>query len=254
MKIAVIGGTGLIGKKLVNRLSAAGHDVLAASPATGVNTITGEGLEEALSKTDTVVDVTNPPFFKGESALEFFETSGHNLLAAAAKAGVKHYLVLSIVGTERLQQSDYFQAKQVQENLVRGSGIPYTIVHSTQFFEFVGAIARAGVEGENYRIPKAFIQPIAADDLVDELAAIVLDKPANGMVEVAGPQKFRMDELVRQYLAGIQDERMVIADAGAAYFGAVLNDASLIPGEGARLGTTRFEEWISQPENQRLFK
>lgn len=254
MKIAVIGGTGLIGKKLVNKLTALSHEVVAASPASGVNTITGEGLNDALNGVTVVVDVTNPPFFKGESAIEFFETSGRNLLAAAAKAGVKHHVVLSVVGTGGLQASGYFRAKQAQENLVKLSGIPYTIIHSTQFFEFVGAIARAGIQGDIIRMPPAFIQPIASDDVVAAMADIIAADPVNSTIEIAGPEKFRMDELVRKYLAVMKDERDVITDMKALYFGAELNEGSLVPAEGSRKGAMRYEEWIGQPENQRLFK
>lgn len=254
MKIAVIGGTGLIGKKLVNKLTGMGHEVVAGSPATGINTITGEGIDAALSGASVVVDVTNPPLFKGESALEFFETSGNNLLAAAIRAGVKHHVVLSVVGTEGLQDSAYFRAKLAQENLVRQSGIPFTIIHSTQFFEFVGAIARSGLQGEVIRMSPAFIQPIASDDVVAAMADIIAGDPVNGMVDIAGPEKFRLDELVRKYLLVMKDEHEVITDEQALYFGTTLNDGSLVPGEGTRTGAVYYEDWIGRPENQRLFK
>jgi uncharacterized protein YbjT (DUF2867 family) len=254
MKIVVIGGTGLIGRKLVDWLISLGHEVTAASPASGVNTITGEGLDEALKDAAVVVDVTNPPLFKGGSALEFFETSGHNLLAAGARAGVKHHVALSIVGTDRLQDSDYFRAKMAQENLVRQSGIPYTIVHSTQFFEFIGAIARSGMQGETIRMSPAFVQPVASDDVVAAMADIIVGKPVNGIIEVTGPEKFRLDELVRKYLAVMEDEHEVITDIHALYFGVELNDRSLVPGENSRIGTVCYKDWISQPDNQFLLK
>lgn len=254
MKIVVMGGTGLIGKKLVNRLTAPGHEVTASSPASGVNALSGEGLDEALKDAAVVVDVINSPLFKGGSALEFFEAAGHNLLAAAARAGVKHHIVLSVVGTDRLQGSDYFQAKMAQENLVRQSGIPYTIVRSTQFFEFIGAIARSGVQGETIRMSPAFIQPVASDDVVAAIADIVGGNPVNGIVEIAGPEKFRLDELVRKYLAVMKDEREVTTDVHMSYFGVELNEDSLIPGADPRIGTVRYEDWISEPANQLLLK
>jgi len=254
MKIVIVGGTGLIGAKLVNRLSGSGYEVLSASPASGVNTITGEGLDEALKDADVVVDVTNPPFFKGESALEFFETSGRNLLAAGAAAGVKHHVVLSVVGTDRLQDSNYFRAKMAQENLVRHSGIPFTIVHSTQFFEFVGAIARSGIQVDVIRMSPAFVQPIASDDVVEFMAGIIIGNPVNEITEVAGPEKFRLDELVRKYLAAVQDEHEVITDITTPYFGAMLNEETLVPAGGARIGTVRYEDWIKQPDNRQLLK
>lgn len=254
MKIVVIGGTGLIGSKLVSSLSSSGHEVMAASPASGVNSITGEGLAEALTGADVLVDVTNPPIFKDGSAQEFFETSGRNLVAACATAAVKHHVALSVVGTDRLQESAYFRAKMAQENLVRQSGIPYTIVRSTQFFEFVGAIARSGIQGDVIRMSPAFIQPIASDDVAAAMAGIAVGQPVNGIMEVAGPEKFRLDELVRKYLAAMQDDRDVITDTATPYFGAVLNEETLIPGENAHTGTLRYEEWIREPENQRLLK
>lgn len=254
MKVVVMGGTGLIGKKLVDRLRSSGHEVTAASPASGVNTVTGEGLNEALKDAAVVVDVTNPPLFKGTSALDFFESSGQNLHAAGARAGVKHHIVLSVVGTERLQDSDYFRAKLAQEKLAIQSGIPYTILHSTQFFEFIGAIARSGMQGDSIRMSPAFIQPVASDDVVAVLAGIVEDEPVNNIIEVAGPDKFRMDELVRKYLAVMNDDHEVITDIHAAYFGTELNDNSLIPGEHPRIGTIRYEEWINEPANRLLLK
>lgn len=254
MKIVVMGGTGLIGKKLVNMLTGLGHEVTASSPASGVNALNGEGLDEALKDATVVVDVINSPLFKGGSALEFFEAAGHNLLAAAARAGVKHHLVLSVVGTDRLQGSDYFRAKMAQENLVRQSGIPYTIVRSTQFFEFIGAIARSGIKGEMIRMSPAFIQPVASADVVSAMADTIVGNPVNGIVEIAGPEKFRLDELVRKYLSVMKDEREVMTDIHMSYFGVELNEDSLIPGANPRMGTVRYEDWISEPANQLLLK
>lgn len=254
MKIVVMGGTGLIGKKLVNRLTVPGQEVTASSPASGVNVLNGEGLDEALKDATVVVDVINSPLFKGGSALEFFEAAGRNLLAAAAKAGIKHHVVLSVVGTDRLQGSDYFRAKMTQENLVRQSGIPYTIVRSTQFFEFIGAIARSGVQGETIRMSPAFIQPVASDDVVAAMADMVVGNPVNGIVEIAGPEKFRLDELVRKYLSVMKDEREVMTDTHMSYFGVELKEDSLIPGANPRMGTVRYEDWISEPANQLFIK
>ncbi|HMU10900.1 MAG TPA: SDR family oxidoreductase [Ferruginibacter sp.] len=254
MKIVVMGGTGLIGKKLVDNLGSLGHEVTASSPASGVNTLTGEGLDEALKGAAVVVDVTNSPLFKGGSALEFFEASGRNLLAAGVRAGVKHHVVLSVVGTDRLQGSDYFRAKMAQEDLVRQSGIPYTIVRSTQFFEFIGAIARSGMKGEMIRMSPAFIQPVASDDVVAAIADTVVGNPVNGIVETAGPEKFRLDELVRKYLAVIKDDREVMTDIHMSYFGVELNEDSLVPGTDPRIGTVCYEDWISEPANQLLLK
>lgn len=254
MKIVVMGGTGLIGKQLVNQLSGMGHAVIAGSPASGIDAITGEGLNEAFAGADVIADVTNAPLFKGEAASEFFETAGRNILEAAKRAGVKHQVVLSVVGTDRLQESGYFRAKQVQENLASGSGIPYTIVRSAQFFEFIGAIARAGVSGDVVRMSSAFIQPAASADVVSILAAVITGKPVNGIVEAAGPDKFRLDELVRKYLSVMDDDREVVTDGQALYFGAQLQEGTLVPGGEARLGATHYADWISKPENQRLLK
>lgn len=246
MKVVVVGGTGLIGSKLVALLRRRGEEVLAASPDSGVNTLTGEGLPEALAGAQVVVDVANSPSFEDTAVMKFFETSGRNLLAAEAKAGVRHHVALSVVGTDRLQDSGYFRAKMTQENLIKASGIPYTILRSTQFFEFMGRIADSGSDGKTVRVSPALVQPILSDDVVEALADIVLGRPANGTVEVAGPEKFRLDELVQRVLIAKNDARKVTADIHARYFGAELNDETLIPGNTAPLVCgTRFETWLS---------
>ena len=246
MKIVVIGGTGLIGKKLVSILSQKGHEVVAASPTSGINTITGEGLAKALTGAQVVVDVANSPSFEDKAVLEFFETSGHNLLAAEATAGVGHHIALSVVGTDRLQASGYFRAKMAQENLIKASPIPYTIVRATQFFEFVGSIAQSATEGQTVRLPPALMQPIVSDDVAAALADIAVEQPLNGTIELAGPEPIRMDELVRRFLSANRDARQVITDVHAGYFGTAVNDQSLIPGDNPRLGPTRFEDWLSR--------
>jgi uncharacterized protein YbjT (DUF2867 family) len=245
MKIVVIGGSGLIGTKVVNILRQNGHEVVAASPKSGVNTLTREGLAEALSGAQVVVDVANSPSFEAKAALEFFETSGRNLLAAEAAAGVGHHVALSVVGTEHLLESGYFPAKMAQEKLIKGSGIPYTILRATQFFEFVGAIVQSGTDGDVIRLSPALLQPIASDDVAAALADLAIAPPVNGMVEVAGPEPLPLDKLARQFLAANGDSRRVIADVHARYFGAAINDRSLTPGEHPRLGPTRFEDWLS---------
>lgn len=244
MKVVVIGGTGLIGSKLVNNLRQKGHEVLAASPNSGVNTITGEGLAEALAGANVVVDVANSPSFEDKAVMEFFETSGRNLLAAEIAAGVKHHIALSIVGTERLPESGYMRAKVAQEKLIKESGVPYSIVHSTQFFEFLNGIAEAATDGETVRLSPAYFQPISADDVVNAMADIATGEPINGMIEIAGPAKFRIAELIQQYMNAKQDTRKIIVDGHARYFGTELNDESLVPGENARLGTTTFDAWL----------
>jgi uncharacterized protein YbjT (DUF2867 family) len=244
MKIVVIGGTGLIGKKLVNKLSQNGHEVVAASPALGINTITGEGLAKALAGAQVVVDVANSPSFEDKAVLEFFETSGRNLLAAEATAGVGHHIALSVVGTDRLLASGYFRAKMAQENLIKASKIPYTILRSTQFFEFVSGIAQSDTDGQTVRLSPALVQPIVSDDVADALADIAVGKPVNGTVEVAGPERIRLDELVRRYLSANRDARKVTTDVHARYFGTELNDQSLTPGDNPRIGKTRFEDWL----------
>ncbi len=246
MKIVVIGGTGLVGSKAVNVLRQRGHEVVAASPASGVNTITGEGLAQVLTGAQVVVDVANSPSFEGKAALEFFEISGRNLLAAERRAGVRHHVALSVVGTDRLLESGYFRAKAAQERLIQESGVPYTIVHSTQFFEFVGGIAQWNTDGEMVHLPPAFVQPIASDDVAAAVADVALDAPVNGIVEVAGPQRIRLTELVQRFLGAKHDARAVVVDAHARYFGAELNDETLVPGDNPRIALTRFEDWLGR--------
>jgi len=259
MKIVVIGGSGLIGKKLVNNLRRQGHEVMAASPSSGVNTLTGEGLAEALAGVQVVVDVSNSPSFsfipkrgalyqwesEDNAAMEFFETSGCNLLAAEAAAGVGHHVALSVVGADRLQESGYFRAKMAQENLITASTIPYTIVRATQFFEFMGGIAQSGTVGQAVHLSPALMQPIAADDVSNALAEVALGVPVQGMVEIAGPERVRLDELIGRFLRLTKDSREVITDARARYFGLVLNDQSLVPGDNPRIAPTPFDEWLS---------
>ncbi len=246
MKIVVIGGSGLIGTKVVKGLGEHGHEVVAASPRSGVNTLTGEGLAAAVAGARVVVDVANSPSFEDKPVLEFFETSGRNLLAAETAAGVKHHVALSVVGTERLLKSGYFRAKMAQEKLIKASKIPYTILRATQFFEFIPSIADSGAAGNTIRLSSALVQPIASQDVADVLVEIALAPPVNGMVEVAGPESLRLDELVRQYLRVKNDGRQVTTDAHASYFGIELNDQSLRPGDGARLGPTRFATWLTR--------
>lgn len=244
MKIVVIGGTGLIGSKLVKRLQAKGHDVIAASPASGVNTVTGEGLADVLSGAQIVVDVANSPSFEDKAVMEFFQKSGQNLLAAEKTAGVKHHVALSVVGTERLQDSGYFRAKLAQEKLIKEAGIPYTLVHSTQFFEFMFGIAQSGAQGDKVHLSPAMMQPIYSDDVADLLADSVLAEPVNGIAEIAGPEPIRIADAVTTYLRQIGDSREVVVDDKAAYFGALLDDKTLMPGSGARLGNTAYSEWV----------
>ena len=244
MKIVVIGGSGLIGKKLVKLFGERGHEVVAASPSTGVNAVTGEGLAEALTGARVVVDVANAPSWEDKAVLDFFETSGRNLLAAEAAAGVTHHVALSVVGTERLLASGYFRAKMAQERLIKASKIPYTIVRATQVFEFVGGIAQFSTEGQTVRLPSALMKPIAADDVAAILADIAVEKPLNGTIEIAGPEPIRMDELARRYLTATRDARTVVTDPNARYYGVEVNDQSLTPGDKPRIGPTRFEEWL----------
>lgn len=245
MKIVVIGGTGLIGSKTVKKLSALGHEVIAASPASGVNTITGEGLAEVMQGTDVVIDVANSPSFEDNAVMDFFKTSGHNLLAAETNAGVKHHIALSVVGTERLQESGYFRAKAVQEDLIKNSGIPYSIIHSTQFFEFLGGIAASAAKDESIHLSPAPIQPIASDDVATAVADVALGKPVNGTVEIAGPEKVSLSALVARYLNEVNDPRTVVSDVTAKYFGAPLNDQSLVPGPNPRIGQINFATWFA---------
>jgi uncharacterized protein YbjT (DUF2867 family) len=252
MKIVVIGGTGLIGSKVVNILRQGGHEVVAASPSTGVNTITGDGLAKALAGAQVVVDVANSPSFEDKPAMEFFEASGRNLLAAEKVAGVRHHVALSVVGTDRLlgsgpgSLSGYFRAKMAQENLIKASGIPFTIVHATQFFEFTNGIAQSGTEGSTIRLSPILMQPMAADDVAAAVADAALAEPVNGMIEVAGPDQIRQDELVRQFLGATGDARQVITDDRSRYFGIEVNDQSLLPGANPRLGTIRFQDWLNR--------
>jgi uncharacterized protein YbjT (DUF2867 family) len=245
MKIVVIGGTGLIGSKLVQNLRQSGNEVVAASPSTGVNALTGEGLAAALAGAQVVVDVANSPSFEDDAVMIFFETSGRNLAAAEAAAGVRHHVALSVVGTDRLSASGYFRAKMVQENLIKAAPIPYTIVRATQFFEFVGGIAQSAAQGNTVRLPPAMMQPIAAADVSAFLATVALDKPVGGMIELAGPDPIRMDELVRRYLRANQDSRQVTTDTSATYFGTPVDDQSLTPGGDPHLGPTTFDAWLA---------
>ena len=243
MKIVVIGGTGLIGSKLVTRLRDHRHETVAASPNTGVNTLTGEGLADALAGAAVVIDVSNSPSFEDAAVLEFFETSTRNLLAAEAAAGVGHHVALSVVGTERLQQSGYFRAKAAQEKLIENSAIPYSIVHATQFFEFVPSMADAAAEGGSVRFAPVLFQPIAGDDVAQAVARTATGSPLNGMAEVAGPEQFRMDDFFRGLLAARDDRRAVVTDPHARYYGAELGERTLLPGAGAVLGQTRYRNW-----------
>jgi uncharacterized protein YbjT (DUF2867 family) len=246
MKIIVIGGSGLIGKKVVKNLREQGHEAVAASPSTGVNTVTGEGLAQALAGAQVVVDVANAPSWEDKAVLAFFETSGRNLLAAEAAAGVGHHVALSVVGTDRLLASGYFRAKMAQENLIKASPIPYTIIRATQFFEFVSGIAQAATEGQTVRLPPALMQPIVSDDVAAVVAEAALAKPLNGVADLAGPEPIRQDELVRQFLEATGDARKVVTDPTALYFGIAVNDQSLMPGDHPRLGPTRFADWLSR--------
>ena len=247
MKLVIIGGTGLIGSKLVARLREQGHDAVPASLDTGVNTITGQGLAEALQGASVVVDVSNSPSFEDAAVMEFFTTSTRNLLEYAAAAGVGHYVALSVVGTERIPDSPYLRAKNAQEALIKGGGIPYTIVHATQFFEFIKRIADEATDGTTVRLPPVLIQPMAADDVAKAVGRIAAGAPLNGTVEVAGPQQFRFDDLIRQGLGARNDPREVVVDPHARYFGAELGERALVPAGDARLGEIRFEEWLHQP-------
>ena len=246
MKLVIIGGTGLIGSKLVAALREHGHEAVPASLDTGVNTLTGEGLATALQGAAVVVDVSNSPSFEEKAVMEFFTTSTRNLLKHAAAAGVKHYVALSVVGTERIPDSAYLRAKNAQEALIKSGGIPYSIVHATQFFEFVKRIADDATVGTTVRLPPVLIQPMAAEDVAKAVARIAVGTPVNGTVEVAGPQQFRFDELIRESLRARNDPREVVVDTHARYFGAELAERSLIPWGEARLGDIRFDEWLGQ--------
>src|SRR5262245_26002385 len=251
MKIVVIGGTGLIGSKLVGLLQARGHEALAAAPKTGVNTLTGEGLPQALAGAQVLVDVSNSPSFEDEAAMEFFTTSGRTLLAAERAAAVRHHVALSVVGTERMQSSGYFRAKLAQQNLIRESGVPYTIVQATQFFEFMAGIAGSAAEGQTVRLSPAAWQPIASDDVAAVLADVALGAPANGFIQIAGPQRLPLSQAVQQYLAAVGDPRHVVVAEHAPYFGVDVDDGSLLPASGARLGPTQLETWLRQQKKVR---
>jgi uncharacterized protein YbjT (DUF2867 family) len=246
MKIIVIGGSGLIGSKLVTRLREQGHEAVSASPKSGVNTLTGEGLAQVLKGASVVVDVSNSPSFEDAAVLKFFETSTGNLLRYGAEAGVRHLVALSVVGTNRLSESGYFRAKIVQEKLIKGSSIPYSIVHATQFFEFLKSLADISSEGDKVRLPDVLFQPMAADDVAIAVGRVAVSQPVNGTVEIGGPEEFRMNELIRQFLARLNDPREVIADRRARYAGAEVGERTLLPGKDARLGETRFETWLAQ--------
>lgn len=246
MKIVVIGGTGLIGRRVVERLRAAGHGAVAASPSSGVNTVTGEGLTDALAGAQVLVDVSNAPDFSDEAVLAFFQESARNLVGAAQTAGIGHLVALSVVGTQRLAASAYFRGKAAQEELIRRSGLPYTIVQATQFFEFLPAIAQGGVTDGAIRLPDAPLQPIAADDVAQAIAETALAPPSNGTREIAGPERFRIAEIVRRAVLARGEARDVLADPRARYFGSVLDESSLVPGDGAWHGPTRFADWLER--------
>jgi len=246
MRIVVIDGTGLIGSKLVGKLSEHGHQAVAAAPSTGVNTLTGEGLADVLEGASVVVDVSNSPSFADEAVLEFFRTSSTNLLQHASKAGVGHYVALSVVGTERMQESGYFRAKALQESMIRESGLPFSIVHATQFFDFVKAIADFSTVDGKVRLPSAPIQPMASDDVAAGLGRVAVGEPLNGIREIGGPERFRIDELVRKGLAAKGDPREVVTDEEARYYGVALDERTLVPGQGAQLGQITFDEWLAQ--------
>jgi len=250
MKIVVVGGTGLIGSKLVNKLRERGHEAVAAAPNTGVNSITGEGLADALKGASAVVDVTNSPSWEDAAVLKFFETSTRNLLASETGAGVGHQVALSVVGTERLLESGFFRAKLAQENLIKASSIPYSIVRATQFFEFVKQIADFSTMDNQVRLPPALFQPMAADDVANAMARIATNPPVNGTVEIGGPEKFRLDELARLDLAARQDPREVISDPHARYVGIAVSERALVPDDNAQLGEAHFKDWLNESTKQ----
>jgi uncharacterized protein YbjT (DUF2867 family) len=244
MKIVVVGGSGLVGSKLVTKLGEQGHEAVNASPNTGVNSLTGEGVAEVLRDAEVVVDVSNSPSLEGDPAMSFFTTATGNLLAAEAAADVKHHVALSVVGTDRLSESGYIRAKIVQETLIAESSIPYSIVHATQFFEFVMAIADGATDGDTVRLAPVLVQPMAADDVASAVGRVAVGEPRNGIVEIGGPEQFRLDELVRHTLQVREDSRDVVADPDSRYFGARLSDRTLVPDEDAALGTTRYDDWL----------
>jgi len=251
MKIVVIGGTGRIGSKVVEKLRAQGQEAVAAAPDTGVNTITGEGLAGALKAASVVVDVSNAPSWEDNAVMKFFETSTRNLLASEAAARVGHHVALSVVGSERMLESGYFRAKIAQENLIKSSSIPYSIVRATQFFEFIKGIADSSTDGNTVRLPPVLIQPMAAEDVASGVCRVALGSPLNGIVEIGGPEQFRLDEWVRRGLAARKDPREVVADPHARYYGIKVSETTLIPGGDARLGDTRFEDWLSPAMSSR---
>jgi uncharacterized protein YbjT (DUF2867 family) len=246
MKIVIIGGTGLIGSKVVSKIREAGNEAIPAAPNTGVNTLTGEGLADVLKGAAVVVDVSNSPSFEDEAVMNFFTTSTTNLLKAEAAAGVRHHVALSVVGTDRLSESGYMRAKIAQEKLIEESSIPYSIVHATQFFEFLKGIADGATDGNTVRLADVLIQPMAAEDVATEVARVAVGPPLNGIVEVGGPEQFRLDKIVSRYLAARDDRRSVIADPRARYYGAELGERSLVPESSATVGETRFEDWLSR--------
>jgi len=246
MKIVVIGGSGLIGSKLVNKLREHGYEVVAASPNSGVNTLTGEGVAVVLKGASVVVDVTNSPFWEEKAVMEFFTTSTRNLLTYEAAAGVKHHVALSVVGAERLSESGYFRAKIAQQKLITASSIPYSIVQATQFFEFLNALADISSDGNTVRLPPVLFQPMAADDVASAVGEVAVGPPVNGIVEIGGPEQFRLDELIRRHLSALKDSRQVTPDPKALYAGAKISERTLVPGNNARLGETRFEDWLSR--------
>jgi uncharacterized protein YbjT (DUF2867 family) len=251
LKIVVVGGTGLIGTRVVNNLRERGHEVVAASPSSGVNAFTGEGLTEALKCAQVVVDLANAPQWDDKAVLNFFETAGRNLLTAETTAGVKHHVALSIVGADRLPASGYLRAKVAQENLIKASNVPFTIIRSTQFFEFVKGIAQSATEGQTVRLSPGMMQPIAADDVAAAVTDVAVAEPANGTIEIAGPEPIRMDEFVRRFLNATRDQRKITRDAHALYFGAELNDQSLVPAseDRPRLGSTRYDDWLRRSKS-----
>lgn len=248
MKIVVIGGTGLIGSQVVSRLRARGHEVVAGSPASGVNSLTGEGLDEAMAGASVVIDLANSPSFEDEAVLDFFQTSGRHIADAETRAGVKHHMALSVVGTDRLAASGYFRGKIAQEKMIRESGIPYTIIHSTQFFEFLGSIIKSASKEASVHVSPALMQPIASYDVADAVTTYALRNPEHGVVEIAGPDKVGLSVLVEQFLSLTNDPRQVVADVNAPYFGAILQHETLLPSSAARLAPTNFKTWFDRSE------
>lgn len=245
MKVVVIGGTGLIGSKLIDKLKSKGIEAIAASPSTGVNTMTNEGVADVMKGATVVVDVSNSPSFEDKAVLNFFQTSTGNILKAASKAGVSHYIALSVVGADRLAESGYLRAKLAQENLIKASQIPYTIVRATQFFEFLKSISQEGTQGQIVQVPKAFLQPIAAEDVADALFHVVQGKPHDGFITIAGPERLQFSEMIEKYLKATNDPRKVVASDDARYFGTKLNDESLVPHSNAHLGSINFDSWFN---------